>query len=358
MKRNQETEEILYDFDLYFDSLFSNTLNLEGKVILIWNKGTMKRIVSEENWSPRSRTTIIAKSIKIELPLYYNKNTKAYHDGCKIQLSCYIQDPDYSQPVLIGTITINLSEIINEQRDRKGKIKNLEIGLGLQRCDYPNTSLKIIISGRKNYKFSKNEKMKEINERNQPESKDGTFQILDNEMLENIPEKYVDDEDDEFFRGYSYAKEYDHERGTFKSDTNTQDIRNKILLEDFTPGRKERKETNEVYRHKDNVNDEVHTPLKGDQDTIHFTQTREEQKEFGYGSGRNQKFDHIKMINFDQIEEEQPEERYNKNSKERESALRNMLQMYEQNLSSFIEKKDVNNSREIVKEKSLQQSDK
>ena len=83
--------------------------------------------------------------------------------------------------------------------------------------------------------------MNQISQKNYPETQDGTFQILSNDMIDNVQENYIDEEEDEFFRGYSQAKEYDQARGTYKTDHDTQDIRNKILLEDFAPGRGEQK---------------------------------------------------------------------------------------------------------------------
>lgn len=44
MYNSEETEEVLYDFNIYFDSFVSNTIDLEGKVALVWSKGITKRI--------------------------------------------------------------------------------------------------------------------------------------------------------------------------------------------------------------------------------------------------------------------------------------------------------------------------
>lgn len=87
MRKGNETEEILYDFSIYFDSLISTTLDLEGEVVIVWNKGNKKRIVSEENLKPARKHTLIAKSINMQIPMFYDKSLNLYESGVKAQVS-------------------------------------------------------------------------------------------------------------------------------------------------------------------------------------------------------------------------------------------------------------------------------
>ncbi|CAI2386379.1 unnamed protein product [Moneuplotes crassus] len=356
MQRNPDLEEILYDFTIYFDSLYSQSLDLEGKVILVWNKGTMKRIVSEEKCTTRSKHTLIAQSIKLQQSLYFSKKTSAYRDGSKVQISCYVNDADYSQPVFIGIINVNLSRIINERRDRKGKVQNQEIDLDLERCDYQNTAVKLIISAKKNFKFSQKEQINEIKGREENDSQNQRFQILDDDMIDNLPEKYEDEEEDEFFRGYAHAQEYNQSRGTFQSENDTQSIRNKIIFEDVTPEIREPHGTNEFNQSKQKYFEGVHTPPKGDQDTVHITHTRDIHKTKRFEKQDRQEYDSINMLDFDQIEETKNDNERKNNSNQPD--VHNLLKMYEKQLSDFVVKKDFDNSRDIERESSVRSSDK
>jgi hypothetical protein len=87
MNRTPETEEIQYDFNLYFDSLISTSLDLDGQIVLIWNKGSTKRIVSEEMCKAAKKHTLIAKSINMQLPLFYRKDIGQYQKGTKANIS-------------------------------------------------------------------------------------------------------------------------------------------------------------------------------------------------------------------------------------------------------------------------------
>ena len=150
-----EEEEIYYDFNIYFDSLITNSIDLDGKIILICNKGNVKKIYSEEAWKAGKRHTLIAKWINLQQPLYYNKFTGDYKSAAKTQISWYINDSDYSQPVFIGFININLSQIVNQKRDKHGKIPSQTIEIELDKWDYGDTSVKITITAKKNLKGPK-----------------------------------------------------------------------------------------------------------------------------------------------------------------------------------------------------------
>lgn len=176
----------------------------------------------------------------MQTALFYRRDLGAYEPGAKTQISCYVNDKDYTQPVFIGVVNINLSQIVNKSRDSKGKVTPQELEIELDRCDYEDTSMKIVISAKKNFKFSKADKMQEIkaSSKKKAETNDGTFYMISNDDIDNLKEKYMDseDDDDEFFRGYSQAKEFSQVRDTLQTDRDTQDMRNKLIMEDFAPG--------------------------------------------------------------------------------------------------------------------------
>lgn len=260
--------------------------------------------------------------------------------------------------MFIGFVNLDLSLIVNERRDKKGKVPTQEIEIELDKCDYPNTSMKVVISARKNFKFSKNTGIEQIKEsfNPKPESQDGNFQVLSDEMIDNYQEKYMeDDQDDEFFRGYSPAKEFDQVRGTVKTDKQTQDMRNRLILEDFEPGIVKPKHTNDLPKHEHFAG--IHTPPRGDEDTIYMTQTRDYSRGVKIGSGTKLDFENIKMVDLDNIDESNIFKK-NEHPEDRESTIKNLLKMYEEELSSHLVTKQVNSSKDMSRENSLINTDK
>jgi len=117
--------------------------------------------------------------------------------------------------------------------------------------------------------------------------------------------------------------------------------------------------TNELPSYKQDLFEGLHTPLKGDQESINITQTIEKKHDYRFGSG-NKDFENIKMVDLDQVEESKIDRYYehSSNKNERGSTIKNILHMYEKDLNSFIEDKQMNNSREMSKESSFLSSDK
>jgi hypothetical protein len=205
--------------------------------------------------------------------------------------------------------------------------------------------MKVVISARKNFKISMKKNIEHIKDSyHQPASQEGTFQMLSDEMLDNYQEKYLDDDqDDEFFRGYSPAKEYDQVRGTVKTDKQTQDMRNRLILEDFEPGVVRPKHTHDLPNSDHFVG--ANTPPRGDEDTIFMDQTRE------YSRG-------VKIDNIDESKIEEFQEQEQPDPDDRGSTIRNLLKMYEEELSSHIETKQINTSKDVLKESTHLPSDK
>lgn len=364
MQNRNETEEILYDFNVYFDSLISSTLEYEGKIVIIWNKGNKKRIDSEESLKPARRHTLIAKSINMQIPLFYNKATGMYDNNAKTQVSCYVHDFDYTQAVFIGVVDINLSEIVNSQLDKKGKILPLELELPLERCDYDDTSIKLSITAKKNFKFSRGDKMYEIKHSSskKPESKDGTFLVLDNDALDNYKENYIesDEEDDEFFIGYSQAKDMSQIRDTVNSNNDSNDMRNKLLLEDYTPG--QHKHMNKMEKRikliDENFGQPIQTPFKGDTDTVHITQTRDLSRGKKVGSGKKLgsankvNLNNIQMIDLDKLDESKFDN-FDDGNPNRDQTIKQLLSYYQEEINSKINSKVLDDSREIIEDRTL-----
>lgn len=288
------------------------------------------------------------------------KDIQYYENGVKTQVSCYINDTDFTQPYFVGVVNINLSQIVNEKRDKRGKVPSQHLEIELDRCDYGDTSVKVVLSAKKNLRISKHEKIQEIqtSAQKKPETKDGTFMMISNEEIDNFEEKYLSDEDeDEFFRGYSHAKEFSHIRDTVQSDPKTQEMRNKIILEDFSPGieRPGAELRRGMSRQEDTRVTGMMTPFKGDQDTVHITQTREISRGRQLGSGTKFDLENIKTLDLDAVDDfpnNNPDQ-----TNDRDSTIKKLLDEYEQGISK-LNSKAVKSSREALKENSGIQSDK
>lgn len=221
--------------------------------------------------------------------------------------------------------------------------------------------MKVVVSAKKNFKFSKAEKMNEIkNSANkQPESHDGTFYMLSNEAIDNYQEKYLsDDDEDEFFRGYSQAKEYNCIRDTIQTyQDDSQEMRNKLILEDFTPG------YHKPARNFNNMNimkvedPAMQTPFKGDIDTVNVTQTQEYSRANKLGSGSKIDFENIKMLDLDMVDASKIEKPVEL-QQDRGSTIKQLLHLYEEEITSKIAAKQLDSSRDTSKENILLNSDK
>ncbi|CAI2359785.1 unnamed protein product [Moneuplotes crassus] len=328
MQNNSDIQKDLYGFTIFFDSLCSESLNLEGKLIITIDEEIGTQIISKEDCKVEHALTLISQSIKLQQTLYFSKKMQRYNDSSDIQASFYVNDVDYSQPVFIGLININLTKVINSHS------QDQEIDIKLQNCDYKNTSVKVLVSARKDLQTSLIQQTGKQNRGNYINRQAQRFQMLNKDMADDSLTKY--DQDDLYIRETA-AQDYGQTRETLISDTDTQSIRNKIIFEDETSECRESNDTDNFDHLRQQCYKGVHTPLKGDQDTINITQTLDNIQTSRYENSYTNEYSKISILNFDQIEQQKS----SKNPKPNHSPeIHHILSTYEQKLSNFLDQKD------------------
>lgn len=216
--------------------------------------------------------------------------------------------------------------------------------------------MKMIITAKKNFKFSKSDKMQQIykNTAKKPETKDGTFMMLTDDSIDLLPERYNDsEEEDEFFRGYSHGKEYQQVQNSVQSDLDKQSMRNKVIFEDFTPDHNPefRKFANRQSDKKKEVIVDMQTPFKGDQDTVNVTHTREYSRGDKLGSDNKYGFEEINLLDLDNADQSMINTPQNQ-PKERSSTIKHIMDMYDQKVLSRISSNKLDRSRDTGNDKS------
>ena len=296
--------------------------------------------------------------------MIYNKNKQKYKDGVKAQILWYVNDADYTTCVFIGLININLSQIVNQTLQTRGKVQTQEIEIELDRGDYRDTSIKLKISSRKSLKISKQDQMQEIQQSSnkKPSTKHENFYMISNEEIDNFEEKYIsddqNDEDDEFFRGYSPAKEYKRAQvNNLFEEKETQNIRNKLILEDYAPSSKNRYGKGQINHDENtsrNVTSSLKTPVRGDEDSVVVTHAR--QLTHDDSSSNNFDYKSIKMVDLDNIDETKIEP-HNETQADRSSTIKQLLTLYNAEMSNKLSYKEAEEFRESARETALLQND-
>lgn len=213
----------------------------------------------------------------------------------------------------------------------------------LDRCDYGDTSVKLSITAKKNLKGPKNPAVVEIKEHSEKkyESKDGTWVFISNDSLDEIDEKYVenDDEDDEFFRGYSKAIDFSQPREATKTDERTLDMRQKLIMEDFTPSTHKKKTMVKPSPRYAQADAQImRTPTKED---IGSKQDHYRKNSRGGNiSGNKNNVDNIKMLDFEDVEESRIEQKEDTNA-DRDSTIKQLLALYGEKMSAKLSQLEV-----------------
>lgn len=101
----------------------------------------------------------------------------------------------------------------------------------------------------------------------------------------------------------------------------------------------------------------MRTPFKGDQDSLNITQTREYSRGKKLGSGTKYDPETFKMVDLDNIDDSKIE-RHLDQPKDRNSTIKQLLEMYEEEIGSKLMAKQMDNSREMAKENTVLQTDK
>jgi lipopolysaccharide export LptBFGC system permease protein LptF len=147
-------------------------------------------------------------------------------------------------------------------------------------------------------------KMKDVNSKikQRAGTNENKALFLMNESLDNLSEQYNDsDDEDEFFRGYNKAKELNHIQNSYDIDKEKQDMRNKLIFEDYIPpnGREMKNVVmNDLQNHGHSI-DDLKTPVKAEDDFMQFMQNKDNFRSKKLDSGNNFDFGQIKMLDFD-----------------------------------------------------------
>lgn len=343
MSGNRKTDEIYYDFDVHSDSNVSKTTDRDGKIILHWNKNSTKKVAVKGRQNERT------------------KQHAKYEEESKAQLLWYLRDKEGSNSAFIGVININLNQLMSQKSKQKSKLYTQEIEVEIEKSEYWETSVKIQISAKKSLKIRREEyQAQEIQQSlsKRPETKEGTFYMISNDEIENFEEKYLSDDesaddDDEFFRGYSPAKEYKrNEDDSPGLDPRAQNLRNQFIMEDFTPNKN--KPTQRQLKNFEHINESIEPDLNTpDGDYKHSSKQSRIRGEATLPADNNAggRYDHksIKMVDLDYIDESKIYDKAD-TYEDRNSSIKQLITLYGAEMNNKLSYKEAEELRESAKE--------